>query len=87
MRKIATLGSVCVLLLGCGGSSTELVLGDSLAIRVDETPSGRSAVTMKLGLRSCRPAKVAVAWGGDDPMTLLARGAQETCCWDRPVPA
>lgn len=87
MRKIATLGSVCVLLLGCGGSSTEIVLGDSLALSVDEAPSGRNVVAMKLGLRACRPARLALAWGGRGPAALLARAALETCPWSPPVPA
>jgi hypothetical protein len=79
MQKITTFGALCVLLLGCGGSSTEILLGDAVAVGVDEAPSGRRLVEVKIGLRACRPAKVAVAWGGPGPTTIVAHRAREAC--------
>ncbi len=87
MQKIATLGAVSALLLGCSGSSTEIVLGDSFSLRVDEAPSGRTFVAMKLGLRACRPAKVGVVWGGPSPDDSRGPRAREACAWGPPVPA
>jgi hypothetical protein len=79
MQKITTFGALCVLLLGCGGSSTEILLGNAVALGVHEAPSGRRLVEVKIGLRACRPAKVAIAWGGPGPTSIVAHRTVEAC--------
>jgi hypothetical protein len=77
MPKLVVWGAVSALLLGCGATSTEVTLGDSVVVGVDNAPSG-AVVQVKLGAHRCHRAKVAFTWGGEGAPTFVARGSQ-TC--------
>jgi hypothetical protein len=80
MPKLVVWGAVSALLLGCGATSTEVTLGDSIVVGVDNAPSGATLVQVRVGTNPCRVTKVAVSWGGDGAPSFLARsGGKETC--------
>lgn len=80
MTKLVVWGGVSALLLGCGATSTQVTVGDSIVVGVDNAPSGATFVRVKVGARTCHPTTVAVAWGGDSAPSFVARsGGAENC--------
>jgi hypothetical protein len=69
MRNLLALVPVaCGALLGCGFSSGEVSLGQSLTVDVHHSPAGRTSVTVTTSSRTCTPAMLSVA-----PDTIDAR--------------
>ncbi len=80
MAKLVVCGAVSALLLGCGATSTEVTLGDSIVVGVDSAPSGATLVQVNVGSGTCRSTTVAVSWGGGKKASFLARsGGNEPC--------
>jgi hypothetical protein len=78
MPKLVVWGAVSALLLGCGATSTEVTIGDSVVVGVDNAPSGATLVQVKFGAHRCHRTKVAFAWGGEGAPSFVARSGQ-TC--------
>lgn len=49
---------------GCGVSTTEVGVGDSISVGVHRARSGHVAVDVKIGGRTCEVTRVAVSWEG-----------------------
>ena len=62
MRKLALILAACSLVVGCGFSSAEISVGDSLAIQVQHAPGGTTAVNVTMGAKDCRTASVSLFW-------------------------
>ena len=64
MRKLVVTVAACSLIVGCGFSSAEISVGDSLAIHVHHAKQGRTSVnvSVSLGSRDCKTSQMTVAW-------------------------
>jgi hypothetical protein len=67
MRKLvaaSTLVTLVSVVVGCGVSTTEIGVGNSVSVGVHRARTGHVAVDVKLGGRTCETTRIALSWEG-----------------------
>lgn len=62
MRNVVVSLAACSFIVGCGFSSAEVSVGDSVTVHVHHPKEGRTAVNVSVGSKDCRTSALTVAF-------------------------
>ena len=65
--------AMCALVLGCGGTASEITIGSSAVIDFDARTPGQTVLRLKMGSAECHPTKVSVIVGHGPPTVVASR--------------
>ena len=63
MRRLVMCAATCLTLLACGSPRhVRVKVGDTATLDVHRAGSGKTALSLSVGPKDCRPTKVDVTW-------------------------